>query len=79
MCYSQVNSRDCGGGDTAYSGVLTGGVVGSQLRLKCLHVNLADSQCNGQHLAGSPSHEIPVYSDVLLQELPQYCQDEQLH
>lgn len=49
------------------------------MRLKCLHVNLADSQCNGQHLAGPPSHEIPVYSDVLLQELPQHCQDEQLH
>lgn len=41
--------------------------------------NLADSQCNGEHMAGPASHEVPVYPNVLLQELPQHRQDQQLH
>lgn len=39
----------------------------------------ADSERHGEHLAGPPSHEDPLHSNVLLQELPQHREDQQLH
>lgn len=30
-------------------------------------------------MAGSARHEVPVHTDVLLQELPEHCEDQQLH
>lgn len=30
-------------------------------------------------MAGPASNEVPVYANVLLQELPEHCQDQQLH
>lgn len=47
--------------------------------LFCYGVILTDSQCHGEHMAGSTSYEVPVHQNVLLQELPQYRQDQQLH
>lgn len=35
--------------------------------------NLADSQFHGEHVARPASYEVPVYQNVLLQELPQHC------
>lgn len=45
----------------------------------CVHVTLVDSQCHGEHVAGPTSYEVPVYPNVLLQELPQHREDQQLH
>lgn len=36
------------------------------LLLSCVHLNLADSQCHGEYMAGPTSYEVPVYPHVLL-------------
>lgn len=45
----------------------------------CLHIDPADSQRHGEHLARPSGHEVPVHTDVLLQELPQHREEQQLH